>query len=232
MVYILALIACIAFPKDSTRYQMESFVVKNLPNKWDISKKKDDANRLVNRIIIESNRYNLDPIIVLSIARIESNFHHWVSRKNDDSHGIYQTIRLEKSTIDAAKEIAGCNYSHLKMPYRRSWARYWARKLGKVAQCTRQDIAASRAKSGPFSVSELKDPNHVISTWVAVREIAIHIKKCEKREHKHSIYGCKLSLEKQREIARYGHYNAGPFKLRHYYLYRLCQYYTEIVGIK
>lgn len=208
----------------SIQSQMESYIVKNLPHRRTTANRTQYARQLTDRIMIESKRRNLDPIALLAVAKIESNFLHYVSRKPDDSHGIWQIIRYQKSTVYAAKTLAGCNYDHLKSRYWRLFASVWSKRIGSK-QCEDQTIADHRTRSGPFSISELKTKDHVVSTYIAAREIRQHIDNCR---HSHIILGCKLPLKEQNRLAKYGHFNSGSRKLRWYYISRLCKYYREI----
>lgn len=206
--------------------RLQKYIQRTLPRTWDTSRKLKYSGQLAGRILIESKRFGLDPYVVTAIGRIESRYWYWVSRKGDDSHGVWQTIRSEKSTRGAAIGLAGCDYSHLGSQFWERYALYFKRKYGD--KCAAQDIANARSRSGFFSIKELKNKNNIISTYVFARELRKHLDNARRFRYRYYIRGCKLSRKTQSRILRYSSYNTGHKKPRYYYMYRLCKYYLEI----
>ena len=209
--------------------KIKKYIHQTLPRTWSKVKKSKYSTQLAKRIVIEAKRRNLNPYVMAAIGKLESRYRYWVSRRGDDSHGVWQTIRVEKYTLLSAQRLGGCKYSHLPTFWRR-YATAWAR--GRDVECEDQEVANHRLRTGWFSKRELKSWDNVISTYVFARELEKHLDNARKFRYRYWVRGCGLSRSTQNKILRYSAYNTGFKKPRWYYMSRLCKYYKEILNGK
>jgi hypothetical protein len=196
------------------------------------------AVRLAGRIMIEAARFKLDPIVMATIAYIESGYRPWargkyggVGRRSNEV-GIWQLIPGDGPIRAANRTILGCK------PSKYVWAwkhRIWRHKY-KGKACKYPFIAALRGGIGRFSRSEMK--GFEIGTWLAAFEMRQHVDNCRKRNpHKHR-WPTPSWLQKwtrkntdvdRTELERYLHYNWGSKQLPgHLYRRRLFRGYTRV----
>jgi hypothetical protein len=179
------------------------------------------ASQYAKRIVIEAKRRKLDPVAMVAIGEIESNFRPWAKLARDGSIGVFQSIPGDSPVVAARKSLRGCKTPKRLYPWKR---RGWLLGMrGKV--CEDQVVADQRRKYGRFTKKELQDP--ILATYVFAYELRAHLDAAKKRGKKgRLIQGCKTDKKTQRRLYLHGHYNTGPKKPRGYYVRKLCKRYV------
>lgn len=139
------------------------------------------STNLSTRIMAEANRFKLDPLVMATIAWIESDYRPsrrgrftGVGRRRNEI-GIWQLIPGDWPVREANKAILGCRPG--PRVNRWQWARW--RRLYRWKPCAAQDVANQRAKAGWFGTDELA--SFYVGTWIAAFEMRSHIDSCKKR---------------------------------------------------
>lgn len=188
------------------------------------------ASQYAFRIVLESERRGLDPLVMAVIATIESDWRWWiVSTDGHNSQGVWQLTPYDSPLVAARKRLLGCAPGP-RIP--RRWIRWWMiRFRGKNKPCDDQLVASRRVKFGRWTNRELRDP--VIGTFIVAHEIANHIRACKKswkcKRYKRVLKRCSLSRSTQRRIGWYAQYNSGPNRPRYWYLYKLFRAYKKVL---
>jgi hypothetical protein len=144
--------------------------------------RKTQPSQLAERIVIEAKRFKLDPLVMTTIAWIESSFNRKTRGKYggpdnwQNEAGVWQLIQSDAPVRSAARAIIGCKPTGYAL---RFYGAGWRSRYGKSA-CSYPDIAKRRRRTGYFKRPELIDLH--ISTWIAAYEIRQHIDSCRKRK--------------------------------------------------
>jgi len=196
------------------------------------------AVKLSKRITVEAKRFKLDPLVMTTIAWMESSFvpstrgvyggkGHW-----QNEAGIWQLIPGDAPVRTAARMILGCKPSgHALRNYLPGWRYRYSKK-----SCLYPDIAKRRRKIGYLKRSELIDIH--IGTWVVFNEVRQHIDKAEKRWPKYrwprrrwyKRWRKKQPHVDRTALARYVHYNVGGMRKPWFgsYMRRLFGRYPQV----
>ncbi len=176
---------------------------------------------LARRIPIEARRQGLDPMALVALADAESSWSHRTTTParghRHPSIGVWQLIPGEHAGQLAARQAMPPEI----LAYRR---------------------ARRRPPRGRFSWSELRDP--LISTYIAVREIAAHVRRCRRLQPRGHLSGswrsCRGLPQWTRrnpqvpvgELARMAHYNGGPRIIPCAYVRKLAIRYRRFQSIR
>lgn len=195
------------------------------------------ALELARRIVVEAERFGLDPIVLATVAWIESDFRPWVRGLTKDGRrageiGVWQLIPGDSPVLEALDEVAGCEPSATVWPHLRD---LWRRKWKAGGRCTFPEIGAKRQHVGRFNLWDLRDLT--ISTWVAAWEIRRHVRVCKGHAPEgHSSRPGWLRVWARRnpgvtvaELDRYVHFNTGGHRWdgESQYRYRLFTRYLR-----
>jgi hypothetical protein len=202
--------------------------------------RKTMSTKLAARIVIEAKRFGLDPLVLASIAWVETGFKptvrgRYAGRSGTDRRmneaGVFQLIRWDSMVKVAAHSIAGCKSPKLSRWQREVWSRRYRDKT-----CLYPDIAATRTRVGHFNRRELKDIT--ISTFVVSLEIRAHIESCKARNPDGHRWYSPRWFKRWRKanpnvnvtaLERYLHYNWGPKQFpRNHYRRKLFVCYSKI----
>lgn len=214
---------------DVSESALSGFIASRAPKNYSENFRARFALQYAGRILVEAKRRNLNPIILTAIAWTESDFRPWVKGQGTDRRagevGVWQLIPGDFSIVEGEKTLAGCPAPSGLSP---TAAAQWRRRAAAPdAKCEAPEVAAERKRPGWFYAYELVNP--VVGTYLAAFEIRSHIDSSIARGVKpRKIPGCKLDLEKQKEIYRYGHFNSGSALPKTVYLQRLCRRYAAV----
>jgi hypothetical protein len=197
------------------------------------------ASQLTNRILAEAKRFRLDPLVMATIAWIESDYVPWrrgnyggVGRRRNEI-GVWQIIPYEWSVRSASKKVAGCRPG--AGLNRSQWRRYFRKYQWRT--CLYPDIGKRRKNLGVFSVAELRDI--YIGTFVAAYGLRAAIDACTKRTNGRGHKFTNLSWLAQwyvdnpnadkQALVKYAHHNWGSRTyMRGPYLKKLFIRYTKV----
>lgn len=198
-------------------------------------RKRKYAKVYAERILVEAKRRSLDPLAMVSIAVIESNFQYWVTSKDGNgSVGVWQLTPKFLVKPIARKRLWGCKPGP---KISRHWLRWWKWKVKtkNVLKCEDQSVWDRRVKFGLWSTRELRDP--YIGTFVFGVELSNQLAFCKKNHRCNKYhrnvrylggYGCKLPMKIRKRLSRYAHFNSGPFRVTRFYPWKLCKVYTKV----
>ena len=123
---------------------------------------------LAQRIVAEAKRHKLDPIVLATVAWIESDY-TFRPRSPRGEQGLWQLVPWDSSIRKSAKKNYGC----LPPAQAPAWQRKaWPRRF-KRYRCDAPDVGKRRRTTGHWSYSELRDV--YISTYVAADHLRRHI---------------------------------------------------------
>jgi hypothetical protein len=191
------------------------------------------AGVLSSRIVAEARRFKLDPIVMGTIAWIESGYRPWVRGKyggvgrRSNEVGVWQLIPGDTPVKAAARDVRGCKPSPRISRWRmRAW-----RFRHRGARCVYPDIGVRRTRIGYFARNELRDLH--LGTFIAAYEMRLHITKAKQRyprgyrAPRWRVYWRKWKRRNPSvnttALDRFVHYNHGA-RFRYGNLYRLKLY--------
>lgn len=199
------------------------------------------STQLSTRIMVEAKRWRLDPLVMTTIAWIESDFRPHVRGtyggtsgrgRRMNEVGVWQLIPWDHAVLQAARFVTGCKPSTTM----NRWQRARWRRVYRGKQCLFPDIGAARLRSGYFVRAELR--GIVIGTYVAAYEMRSHIDACRKRNPSgHKWYAPRWLAGWKRAnpnvnvtaLERYLHYNWGGKQYpRNHYREKLFKRYSKV----
>lgn len=222
------------------REGIEAWILKILTGRKHATQGKREAiaRTLADRIMLESKKQGLDPLVMTAIGWIESSYRptargdYGGTGRRQNEVGTWQLIPFDSPVRSAARLVLGCRPSkRVGSRWIDLWRKYYSGKA-----CKRVDIGARRTAIGQFTRKELADL--WIGTWVAAREMRSHINMCLKRSPNGHRWNAPHWLKKWKRqypmasvtvLERYLHYNWGPKVLpKHHYRWKLFRRYARV----
>lgn len=186
-----------ATPCKPTVPQMQALIVKH--GQGGMRRRRVVARQLAKAVWRESRRWRLDPIAMLAVASVESDFRANIrgklrpgSRRSAEV-GVWQLIPGDSPVRAARRTLA---------------------RLCKAKKCPHRRRSRRR-----FSVTELAQIP--LGTWIFSHELTAHVRACKRRQPR----GHTMPLSQPRWLARWAHYNTGPRTPTTWYRYKLARQY-------
>lgn len=190
-----------------SRAAMEALIVKH--GQGHLGRRRIVAKQLSARIEVESKRFGLDPVAMLAVASVESDFRSNVrgrvrpgSRRSAEV-GVWQLIPGDSPVIKARMELDRLCFGSISLP-----------------KCP-SDVRAAKRRMGRLHPVQLA--GITLSTWIFAWELTYHVRACQARHPR----GHRIGSGVPKWLARWGHYNSGPRKPTTWYLYKLRRQYRK-----
>jgi hypothetical protein len=203
------------------------FILAKAPPRWRLDKRTAYARSLAARIEVEAKRRSLDPVALVAIAWIESNFQPWArgrgNARREGEHGTWQLIRGDNAVNEARARLEGCA---APKSLSRSLHPWWERRRAVATQpCEDQTVADARTYHLYWLASELQDVT--LSTYIAAYEIRQHLDQAKATgwtpgKIPPSCQGLPAI------VPFYARYNSGHYPVRYWYVHRLCERYKAV----
>ena len=172
------------------------------------------AKTLSTEVPRQAKRFRLDPIIMLAIASVESDFRpyaHGIQGRRSGEVGVWQLIPGDFPVIRARKTLVRLCWPGRGNPHPNCPLRIRKQFLGPPARITARWLLNLR-----------------VATWVVAFELRLHIDACKRSHRKgHRWRGMPVDKVLASRLSRYGHYNTGAKPPIGRYLRKLYKRYAK-----